>query len=93
MSEAFVDPCGEAYKRGVDHLENNDSVAAIRELTRAIALDPKYVNAYLARGYAHCETDDPEQALADYTEACRLAPDRAGLAQLRRLVGEAQETL
>jgi len=47
---------------------------AIADYTQALKLNPKYVDAYIERGYARVRTENFEGALSDFTQALQLAP-------------------
>jgi tetratricopeptide (TPR) repeat protein len=68
------DPAGNAYDRGVEHLERGEYEAAVREFGAAIALDGRYVNAYICRAHAFAELGHYDHAQADYDAAIRLDP-------------------
>ena len=83
MEESFFDPCSDAYQRGLDHLAGGRPEESIDHFTRAVQLDPQYVNAYLARAFAWLETGQPEQAIADCSAAIRLSPELSQAFRLR----------
>jgi tetratricopeptide (TPR) repeat protein len=76
----------EAYSRGMEYLDYNEPDQAIAAFTEAIRLRPKYIQAWVARGYAHAIERDLDQAIADYTEAIRLDPSYASAYYNRSLV-------
>ncbi len=55
-------------------MSDGDVQAAIDELHRAIAVDPKYVSAYTALGDLQRKRGDYPQAVESYETACRLDP-------------------
>ena len=83
MSEKFFDPCGEAFERGFEDLQNGNAAESIAHFTHAIRLDPQYVNAYVARAFALLETGRVHAAIADCTTAIRLAPKLPQVFRLR----------
>ena len=52
--------------------------AALADLDRAIAVDPKFAKAYSYRGAAHSRRGQNELALADYDALITLMPENAG---------------
>jgi len=52
---------------------------AIEKLNEAIRLDSLYAAAYSSRGFAYLHTGQNQQAIQDYDEAIRLAPERVDL--------------
>lgn len=50
---------------------------AIEEYDQAIALDPQYAEAYLARGYTYAIMGDLDRAIADFDQAIALDPQLA----------------
>jgi tetratricopeptide (TPR) repeat protein len=48
--------------------------AAIKDLSRAIKLDPAYAHAYASRGAAYYEKDQAGKAIADLEKAISLDP-------------------
>lgn len=59
---------------------------AVEVLTRAIAQDPKYKDAYSWRAVALSEIGRPQDALADYTKAIELDPNDAYLYDQRSML-------
>lgn len=64
------------FNRGLALAALNRREAAARAFSRVLALAPGDASAHLRRGLLHAESD-PERALADLSEAVRLAPDWA----------------
>jgi tetratricopeptide (TPR) repeat protein len=65
----------DAFQRGSAAMDRKDWVAAIKEFTEAIRLDPQDDGAFNNRGFAYAEKKEYAKAIADYQEAIRLAPD------------------
>jgi tetratricopeptide (TPR) repeat protein len=54
---------------------NKDPLKAISYFTNAINVNPKYVEAYFARGACYQELKDKDNALADYSMCLQLKPN------------------
>ena len=52
---------------------------AVNAYSKAIVLDPKYVEAYYKRGFAYSKLGQYQRAIKDYDEAIRLKSDDAEL--------------
>ena len=48
--------------------------SAIRDYTKAIELDPKFVDAYNNRGLSYDNKKEYDSAIRDYTKAIELDP-------------------
>ena len=70
-----------AYKRGKLCGIAGQPAEAIKELTTAIVLNPRFAEAYLERGIVYFEQKDYDKSLLDVTTALRLNP------QLRQAYG------
>ena len=68
------------------HLNSDspDLQQAVEYFNRAIAFDPNDVSAHHNRGVAYYEQQNFEQALADYTKAIEINPDRGSFAYCNR---------
>lgn len=62
------------YNRGTEHYENGEFEAAIRELSMAIALEPKAPDAYFNRGLSFRRQHRIDEAISDFSEAIALYP-------------------
>jgi tetratricopeptide (TPR) repeat protein len=85
------------YSRGVEYGNHNQMDLAIREYTRAIALDPQLSQAYSNRGNTYLLLGNFDQAITDCDEAIALRPDD-GVAYFTRGIaysarGQANEAL
>ena len=60
------------YQQGLLLLEQGDNRGAIAALTRAIEIEPNYVNTYSCRGEVHSELENYTEALADFNKAIAL---------------------
>lgn len=56
---------------------------AVDQYSSAIKINPKYVEAYIARGKSYSKTDRPELAVADFTKAIELKPNHIEAYRLR----------
>ena len=65
------------YERGVAASDNDDTDLAIAEFSKALEMDPSYVEAYVERGYAWWTKRDFEAALKDQNRALELDPRNA----------------
>jgi tetratricopeptide (TPR) repeat protein len=63
---------------------------AVRLLTRAIRLSPRFWQAMELRGRLYLAMGNPTAAFADFTEAIALAPEEP---QLRALLAETRESV
>jgi tetratricopeptide (TPR) repeat protein len=59
---------------GYPFLSNEDYDWVIEDYDRAIALDPKFTEAYNNRGIAYSLKNDPDRAIKDYDRALALNP-------------------
>lgn len=63
------------YNRGAIYLElKKDVKKAVGEFSKAIEINPNYVEAYFARGYAYSKLKDKESAKADYRMCLKIQP-------------------
>ncbi|HLY26727.1 MAG TPA: tetratricopeptide repeat protein [Aggregatilineales bacterium] len=62
------------YILGEQCMAKNNFSGAVSAYSGAIALDPNYSDAYLARGIARREAGDYDGAIADWMEVARLEP-------------------
>jgi len=71
--------CGQTAKEynenGINYAESEEYQLAIADYTRAIRIDPDYVDAYHNRGVAYGKLGNYEDAIADYTRFLRINPD------------------
>jgi tetratricopeptide (TPR) repeat protein len=64
------------YNLGAIWLEvKKDPKKALGFFTRAIEINPSYVEAYFARGYTYTKLKDKESAKADYNMCLRITPN------------------
>lgn len=79
------------YKRAMLNASNPqaDQAQVLADVSKAIELDPKLMEALAFRALAYHRAMQYDKAIADLTSAIALAPDRWGLYSLRAMV-EAQ---
>jgi tetratricopeptide (TPR) repeat protein len=65
------------YDRGCDKYLKEDYKGAIRDIDKAIQLDPNYADAYQCRGLSYSALQDYKLAVKDYDKAIQLAPNVA----------------
>jgi tetratricopeptide (TPR) repeat protein len=64
------------YNRGAIYLElKKEPKKALEEFTKAIGVNPNYVEAYFARGYTYSKLKDKESAKADYAMCLKIEPN------------------
>ena len=67
----------EFYNMGLSKAKSNDYIGAIADYTKAIALNPKYFEAFNSRGNAKNSLEDYKGAIGDLTKAIELDPNLA----------------
>jgi Flp pilus assembly protein TadD len=80
------DSAKECYVQGVTNYWSDNLEQAIRDYTKAIGLDPSYMEAYNDRGVAYYDLGNLEQAKQDYNKAIELNPNYAPAYNNRALV-------
>jgi tetratricopeptide (TPR) repeat protein len=78
------------YNRGNAYVEKEIYGHAISDLSKAIELDPEYVEAYRMRGLIRGHMGDYAQAISDFDKALKISPDDAQTYLSRGVVYEAQ---
>lgn len=75
------------YNIGAIYLEiKKDPKKALEQFTRAIEINPNYVEAYFARGYTYSQLKDKESAKADYNMCLKIQPNyEAAIQELNAL--------
>ena len=64
------------YNLGAIYLEiKKDPKKALENFTKAIEINPNYVEAYFARGYTYSKLKDKESAKADYDMCLKIQPN------------------
>ncbi len=76
------------YKRAVigSANPNADPAAIMADVSKAIELDPKLMEAYVFRAIGYNRAMQYDKSIADLSKAIELAPDRWGLYSLRAMV-------
>ena len=54
--------------------DKGDLEGGILNLTKAIEIDPNYVDAYLSRGMAYMRMGQSDKSIADYSNAIKISP-------------------
>jgi tetratricopeptide (TPR) repeat protein len=67
------------YNRGCDKYLKEDYKGAIRDIDKAIQLDPNYADAYQCRGLSYSALQNYKLAVKDYDKAIQLKPNVADL--------------
>ena len=62
------------FRHGVYFSQRGALEQAIREFTRAVQKDPKFVKAYIERGHIYQKRGFFDQAMADFHSALELEP-------------------
>ena len=65
---------------------NAEEAEVMKDVSRAIALDPKLMEAYAFRALSYNKAMQYDKAIADLTSAIEIAPDRWGLYSLRAMI-------
>ena len=63
------------YKKGVNFMSNQKFDDAIRSFELALRLDPKFVEAWVKKGYAHFHMGDYSFAISSYDMALNIDVD------------------
>ena len=91
--------CGESgeaeehFDTGVGLQQEGKLQEAIAEFDEAVRLDPEFALAFINRGKAFLDMDQPQRALEDFDEAVRLDPENflpyyeRGFTRLRQVEG------
>jgi tetratricopeptide (TPR) repeat protein len=67
----------EYFKRGNSKIDLEDYQGAIADFTKAIEINPNYIDAYTGRGYAKDNLKDHLGAVANYTKAIKINPNNS----------------
>lgn len=59
----------ELFKRGVSQMANDKLEDAIRNFELALRIDPKYVDAWIKKGYAHFHLEQYPASIQSYDKA------------------------
>src|ERR1041385_6147561 len=63
------------YKKGINYMSSDKLSDAIRSFELALRLDPKFVEAWIKKGYAHFHLRDYSFAISSYDMALNIDPD------------------
>ncbi len=75
----------ELFKSGINHMANERLEDAIRSFEFALRIDPKYVDAWIKKGYAHFHLGENQNALASYDRAIEIDINNAEAWNLKGL--------
>lgn len=73
------------YNKGRNHMSNEKFLDAIRSFELAIRIDPRYVDAWVEKGYAHFHLGEYTVAISSYDRAIELDVDNAPAWNLKGL--------
>lgn len=76
LGELLTQPANEFFKRGKEQFEKKDSFAAITSLSECLGLKPDFADCYFYRGQVYDQEGQYEKAVADFTEAIKLQPQK-----------------
>lgn len=68
------------YQRGVEQAQQKKYKQAIEELTKAILIDPEYIDAYLYRGFLYAKIGQSIRSEKDFNKATKLKLQQTGYA-------------
>ncbi|MBW4497309.1 MAG: tetratricopeptide repeat protein [Oscillatoria princeps RMCB-10] len=71
-------PGVEDYKRGAGKAKQGDCRGAVEAFTKALAVNPTLVEAYIERGVARSQLGDHQGAIEDFTRAISINPNDIG---------------
>src|ERR1700752_2228864 len=78
FSNFYGQTAQEYFKQGNQKYLKNDFGAADKDFTKAIELNPKYIDAYINRGrLRHNKLKDNKAAIKDFNKVIELAPKNA----------------
>ena len=63
------------FNRAYEKAEKGNHYGAISDYTKAIEINPRYVDSYFNRGYSKDELKDYYGAISDYTKAIEINPN------------------
>jgi tetratricopeptide (TPR) repeat protein len=85
------------FERGLQKLRAKFYKGAIEDFNQALSIDPKFKEAYSAKGFAYLQLGELQQALASYNQILQLDPNSSsaysGLALVRQRLGDFQQSL
>ena len=75
--------CPEAYRgRGTALAVGGEHEAAIKEVNKALRLDSRYTPALISRGKIHYESENVDEARADFSKALEVGVNRSDAAEV-----------
>ncbi|MEL7079523.1 MAG: tetratricopeptide repeat protein, partial [Cyanobacteria bacterium J06582_2] len=77
LSPFFQMTADDFFKRGLDKQNEEDTLGAIADYSKAIELNPDLAEAYVNRGNAYLNLGEYQEAIADYNKAIELNPGDA----------------
>ncbi len=72
-------PAKVAYRQGLNLMKQGNVNGALAMFDKCISLDPQYGPAYIDRGAAYLQVNQPEKAVTDSNLALNLLPDNSGV--------------
>ena len=87
----FAQTPEDCFNRGKAHLDTGNYDRAVADFTEAIALNPRYIEAYLGRGLAYFLKRHYIKAIADLEAVLTIEPDNADVKEFIELIREGRE--
>lgn len=87
----------EFYNLGLEKIRQGDLAGAIKEFSRALKVNPEFVDAYYKRAITHFDSGDFKAAVEDYDRVLQIDPDNinayCGRGIARLALGNMQDAL
>jgi tetratricopeptide (TPR) repeat protein len=77
ITNNLASPAADYLATGLQKERKDDYRGALQEYDRAIALDPRYADAYIGRGFAKYKLGERSNAVIDFSTAISLNPKSA----------------